>query len=925
MRQHLAYTICLCLSLLIGSAPLAYAENQPAHADQAPPKDLHIYILIGQSNMAGRAPITEDIAGVIDRCYLLDDKNQWVPAKNPLNLYSTIRKAEGMQKLGPGYGFAVQMLKDNPDLKLGLIVNARGGSKIESWVGDKPEYYQALIKRVKALDDAGTIKGVLWHQGESNSDKPEQYLGQLTTLITNLRKDLGDEKLPFVAGQITNTPAMAINDQIAKLPSVVHATAVASSEGLKTQDRWHFDTESQLKLGERYAEQMIRLHKQAEEEGKPQPPKDIQFIDVHVHAHAVNEGGLDLVAKWMARNNIDRCIVSPLDHKGSRAYTEDERKQMLAHYAKYKGRIERMCLIEPGDFDSVDAAVAQLKQEIKDGAIAMGEHYGKGLMFDDPKNLLIYEACEKADLPVMFHIDQNKNMVEPGMQRVDNVLKKYPDCKLIAHAYWWRQLKDADRQLQQYPNLYADLSGHVVPQVLERDRAFARAFCIRNQDKLLFGTDEGWWSFKDEPTKYKHYTFFESLDLPDDVRYKIYRGNAEKLFGWDDDNLPDNHEDKPACDEPGAVDTVNVNTREALIDAVKNAKPGTAIVLAPGEYKGGLHFTNIHGEEGKPITIIGGKGDFFPTIRGGTNCIQISDASYLVLEKLQLREATGNNLNIDDAGNIDKPSHHITLRELIVKDVKGTGNNDGIKLSGITDFTIERCNVHNWGKGGSAIDMVGCHRGVIRDGRISRNNQDGASGIQCKGGTSEIDIFNCQFINAGARHINVGGSTGRAFFRPKLAEKDNAEARDIEVAGCIFRGSGTPIAFVGVDAANVHHNTLYHPDPWVFRILQESADEDFIPCRDVVFTDNLIVFKQADLRTTVNIGPNTKPESFTFARNWWYCEDAPNKSTPTLPTRETDGVYGTDPLIKDNGSIERDTPAKRVGAHAWLSEKKRHD
>ena len=648
--------------------------------------------------------------------------------------------------------------------------------------------------------------------------------------------------------------------------------------------------------------------------GNAQPPSDIKFIDVHVHAHAVREDGLDLVAKWMQRNNIDRCIVSPLDHKGSRAYTEEERTQMLANYAKYKGTIDRMCLIEPGDFDTVDAAVDRLKQEIKDGAVAMGEHYGKGLMFDDPKNLLIYEACEKADLPVMFHIDQNKNMVEPGMQRVDNVLKQFPKCRLIAHAYWWRQLKDADRQLQQYPNLYADLSGHVVPQVLGKDRAYAREFCIRHQDKLLFGTDEGWWSFNDEKTKYAHYTFFEELDLPDDVRYKIYRGNAQKLFGWAKDNLPE----KPACDEPADANTVEVNTREALIEAVKNAKPGTTIVLAPGNYQGGLHFTNVHGEEGKPITIIGGKGDFFPTIRGGTNCIQISNASYLVLEKLQLREATGNNLNIDDAGNIDKPSHHITLRELIVKEVNGTGNNDGIKLSGVTDFIVERCNVHNWGKGGSAIDMVGCHRGVIRNCKISRDNDEGASGIQCKGGTSEIDIFNGQFINAGARHINVGGSTGREYFRPKLKDKDNAEARDIEVAGCIFRGTGTPIAFVGVDGANVHHNTLYQPNPWVFRILQETTGEDFVPCRDVVFTDNLIVFKQADLRTTVNIGPNTQPESFTFARNWWYCEDVPDKSKPDLPAKETDGVYDADPQVNLHGYTEPGSPARHVaGWFAW--------
>lgn len=263
------------------------------------------------------------------------------------------------------------------------------------------------------------------------------------------------------------------------------------------------------------------------------PPTDIKFIDVHVHAHSVKEDGLDLVAKWMEKRGIDRCIVSPLDHKGSRDYTPEDRTAMLAHFRKYQGRIERMCIIYPDEVQTVDAAVEILQREIKDGAIAFGEHYGVGLMFDDPKNLRLYEACEKVGLPVMFHIDQNKNMVEKGMGRVDNVLKKYPKCKLIAHAYWWRQLKDADRQLQEHPNLYADMSGHVVPDILARDRAFAREFIIRNQDKLLFGTDEGWWSFAKDASSYKHYTFFEELDLPKDVRYKLYRGNAEKLFGWE--------------------------------------------------------------------------------------------------------------------------------------------------------------------------------------------------------------------------------------------------------------------------------------------------------------------------------------------------------------------------------------------------------
>lgn len=502
-----------------------------AEPTAAPPKDLHIYLLIGQSNMAGRAEIPDDATGVLERCYLLNDKNEWEPARNPLNRYSTIGKGLKMQRLGPGYSFAKKMLEANPDIKIGLVVNARGGSKIEQWLG-KSKYYWGIRGRAKIARQSGTIKGVLWHQGESNSGEPENYLDNLKVLIADLRSDLDDADLPVVVGQINNNPPMAINKELAKLPEAVHATACASAEGLKATDRWHFDAKSQLILGERYAAQMIRLQKELAQKPEPTPPTDIKFIDVHVHAHPCNEGGLDIVAKWMDKRGIDRCIVSPLNHKGSRDYTAEDRKIMLANFAKYTGRIDRMCIIDAGEVETVEAAVKILNKEKQDGAIAFGEHYGRGLKFDDPKNLLLYEACEKVGLPVMFHIDQNKNMVEPGMQRVDHVLKKYPNCILIAHAYWWRQLKDADRQLQAYPNLYADVSGHVVPSILNRDRKFARAFIIRHQDKLLFGTDEGWWSFGKDPSPFHHYTFFESLDLPKEVRYKLYRGNAEKLFGW---------------------------------------------------------------------------------------------------------------------------------------------------------------------------------------------------------------------------------------------------------------------------------------------------------------------------------------------------------------------------------------------------------
>ena len=230
----------------VDKAPAAFSGQK---------EKLHIYLLIGQSNMAGRAPFTEKEAGVIERAYLLNSDNQWEGAKNPLNRYSTIRKGLGMQKMNPGYSFSKAMLKLYGEVSVGLVVNAKGGSSIKQWAkGTK--FYNDAVKRTKAAMETGELKGILWHQGESDS-KDAQYLEKLSALVQNLREDLGIPKLPFVAGQVNNVPL--VNDQIAKLPGTVEATSFIRSEGLKAMDRWHFDAASVKLMGQRYAAEMHKL------------------------------------------------------------------------------------------------------------------------------------------------------------------------------------------------------------------------------------------------------------------------------------------------------------------------------------------------------------------------------------------------------------------------------------------------------------------------------------------------------------------------------------------------------------------------------------------------------------------------------------------------------------------------------------------
>lgn len=232
------------------------AFNGSPQIDPPQVQRLDVYLLIGQSNMAGRAPFTDAESKPIERCFLLDSSGVWEPASNPLNRYSTIRKDISMQKMNPGYTFVQTMLAEDESVKIGLVVNARGGSSIEEWAAGTP-YYQDALKRVSEALKTGTLKGILWHQGEANVNNPENYIDKLTELVTRFRNDLDMPQLPFVAGQIDGVDA--INDQIAMLPDRLPYTGYVRSEDLVIFEEWHFDAASVKLMGQRYAEEMLRI------------------------------------------------------------------------------------------------------------------------------------------------------------------------------------------------------------------------------------------------------------------------------------------------------------------------------------------------------------------------------------------------------------------------------------------------------------------------------------------------------------------------------------------------------------------------------------------------------------------------------------------------------------------------------------------
>ncbi|MES3019868.1 MAG: sialate O-acetylesterase [Bacteroidota bacterium] len=233
---------------------------------EQPDPNFHLYLLIGQSNMAGRGVLTPEYRNLSNPSVLmLDQDGKWLEASHPLHFDKP--KIAGV---GPGLAFGLQMHEANPKVKIGLIPCAVGGTAIESWepgIMDrvtKKYPYDDMIERLSVAMKTGVVKGIIWQQGEANST-PERavgYLKKLETLIKRIRKEVGDKNLPFVAGELGRyrETYRLVSDQLIKLPEEVKNTAVASSEGLVHKgDNTHFDAASATELGKRFAKQMTLL------------------------------------------------------------------------------------------------------------------------------------------------------------------------------------------------------------------------------------------------------------------------------------------------------------------------------------------------------------------------------------------------------------------------------------------------------------------------------------------------------------------------------------------------------------------------------------------------------------------------------------------------------------------------------------------
>jgi hypothetical protein len=260
-----------CYRYFISIFLIFFAFNSSAEPDP----NFHIYLMFGQSNMEGSAAIETQDRVTNDRVKVMSNLNctnlgrtygNWYLASPPLN-----RCWSG---LGPGDYFGKTMADGMPStVTIGLVPAAVSGTPIELYQKTAPigrngqdiptqfnGGYAWLLDMAQKAQQVGVIKGIIFHQGESDTADP-LWKNQVKEIVTDLRQDLGIGDVPFLAGELLYSDYQSCchwhNPEINKLPGILTNTFVVSAMGLPGMDTAHFTSESYRELGRRYAQIML--------------------------------------------------------------------------------------------------------------------------------------------------------------------------------------------------------------------------------------------------------------------------------------------------------------------------------------------------------------------------------------------------------------------------------------------------------------------------------------------------------------------------------------------------------------------------------------------------------------------------------------------------------------------------------------------
>jgi hypothetical protein len=239
---------------------------------------MHLFILAGQSNMVGWAPIPEGEKSD-PRVYVFGNDYRWRVASEPIeSSHNQVDKVseDRIASFGPSLAFAFASLERHPEIVIGLIPCAKNSSTILQWQRNLSDQslYGSCLKRARAASPMGQVSGLLFFQGETDALDPIQYphpephpgewARLFSTFITDFREDLDQPNLPVIYAQIgSNTAQEAfinwelVQEQQASVSLPMAAMII--TDDLPLLDGLHFTTDSYRIIGRRFAEAFWNL------------------------------------------------------------------------------------------------------------------------------------------------------------------------------------------------------------------------------------------------------------------------------------------------------------------------------------------------------------------------------------------------------------------------------------------------------------------------------------------------------------------------------------------------------------------------------------------------------------------------------------------------------------------------------------------
>jgi Carbohydrate esterase, sialic acid-specific acetylesterase len=227
-----------------------------------------VFIMAGQSNMAGRGIVEPEDTISDKRIFSINKDGQIIIAKEPIHFYEPERTG-----LDCGLTFAKTLITKIPDnVSILIIPTAIGGSSIRQWLGDSVfrnvKLFSNFLSKVEIAKQNGIIKGILWHQGESDANEKNipPYKERLHLLFSKFRSAIGNSELPVLLGELgsfSNNPAdfNLINKAMHDYAAEDKNSAVISTKDLKDKgDHLHFDSKGQRMMGKRFAKAYLSMY-----------------------------------------------------------------------------------------------------------------------------------------------------------------------------------------------------------------------------------------------------------------------------------------------------------------------------------------------------------------------------------------------------------------------------------------------------------------------------------------------------------------------------------------------------------------------------------------------------------------------------------------------------------------------------------------